>query len=305
MNVSFYSPRKVYAAWRKDEKARALSSSGGLASVISENWVKKGGVVYGAAFVKPFDFRHIRCSSIEELAMLRGSKYVQSSVKGIVSLIKDDLKNGRRVLFTGTPCQVASMKACFGESIRTIEVICHGTPKQETLLSSIPKDVLKMDFDRVSFRCNNDYKTSFKQGSKVVWERPLSQDLYMKGFFKALFYRDCCYSCSFAKVERVSDVSLGDFWGVNLNAINASIEKGCSLVLVNNDNGEELFNLVKNDVEFTPRPLAEAVAGNQPLQHPVRFGWRQRLFKKLYPIWGFKWACIFCMPDVVLKNLFK
>lgn len=305
MTISFYTPQKVYAAWRKDEKARSLSSSGGLASAISENWVKNGGIVYGAAFVKPFDFRHIRCSSIEELAMLRGSKYVQSSIKGVISLIKDDLKNGRKVLFTGTPCQVASMKACFGETIHTIEVICHGTPKQETLYASIPKDVLKLDFDRVDFRHNNDYKISFKKNSNVVWERSLSHDLYMKGFFKALFYRDCCYSCSFAKVERTSDITLGDFWGVDLSAINASIEKGCSLVFVNNNNGEELFNSVKDDIEFTPRPLAEAVASNQPLQSPMSFTWRQWLYKKLYPIIGFKWACILCMPDVVIKNLFR
>lgn len=308
MNLEFKTPLATYAAWRKDDAARALSSSGGVAAAISEAWIKNGGIVYGAAFVRPFSFQHVRCTITEELVRLRGSKYVQSSINGIQKQIGADLKNGLKVLFIGTPCQVAGIENRFKEYIAqlyTIDIICHGTPNVETLKASIPQRALQMDYDNVEFRENCDYKISFKKSGKTIWSSPLAHNLYLKGFFKALFNRDCCYKCLFAKRERISDMTLGDFWGLDMASVNTTMDKGISLVLVNSDKGRELLGIVKEVMEMVARPLEEAVAGNTPLCHPMRRTWRYQIYKKLYPKVGFHLAAIAAMPDIVLKNMLK
>lgn len=308
MKMEFRMPLVTWAAWRKDEAARAKSSSGGMAAAISEAWIRKGGIVYGAAFVRPFDFQHIRCTTEEELARLRGSKYVQSSIVGIHKQIEADLKEGREVLFIGTPCQVAAIRNRFKENdvrLHTIDIICHGTPKVETLKASIPPRVLQMDYDNVEFRENCDYKIAFKKAGKTIWSSSLTHNLYMKGFFKALFNRECCYKCMFAKPERISDITLGDFWGLEMASVNTTIDKGISLVLVNSDKGRLLLEMVKDDIEMVARPLEEAIVGNAPLRHPMPRTWRYHIYKKLYPKVGFRWAAMAAMPDIVLKNMFK
>lgn len=209
------------------------------------------------------------------------------------------------MLFIGTPCQFAGVKARFKEAVYAIDIICHGKPKVEILKASIPRRFLQMDFDNVEFRGNDDFQISFKKGDKTIWSRPLAHDLYMKGFFKALFYRDCCYKCAFAKQERISDMTLGDFWGLDMTSISTTMDKGISLVLVNSDKGRKLLEMVEADVEMVQRPLAEAVAGNKQLRHPMPRTWRYHIYKKLYPKVGFRWAAIAAMPDIVLKNMFK
>lgn len=303
MGIKYKVPHKTLAAWRTDENARKLSSSGGLASVISEAWIRKGGVVYGAAFVRPFCFQHIRCSCIEDLDRLRGSKYVQSSINGIYKLIEKDIANQIDVLFIGTPCQVAGIKARFVNKVATIDIICHGTPKPEILKKSIPSKVLDLDYDKVDFRDCGDFKLSFKKYGGIIWSRPLRTDLYLKGYFTATFYRECCYSCRYARKDRISDITLGDFWGLDETAVKTTMENGISLVLVNTDNGDYLLSLVKNDIMCVERPLSEAVAGNKQLLHPMKRTWRNKVFKFMYPKIGFKWAAIMSMPELYLKGL--
>lgn len=301
-------PVETWAAWRKDEAARLLSSSGGLATVISEHWIRNGGVVYGAAFQKPFGFKHVRCEKEEELYQLRGSKYVQSSLDGVHQLITEDLNGGKEVLFIGTPCQVAGIRNRFRESLKqlyTIDIICHGTPAVQILKDSLPEDALRKEFNYVEFRRGEKFQLVFRKGNRVIWDRPLAHDLYLKGFFKGVFYREACYKCKFASIERCSDMTLGDFWGVDMNALNTEMDKGISLVLINTDKGKTLMASVSEDIEKVSRPLGEAVAGNHQLRHPMPLTWRHKIFSVLYPRTGFKMAAIASMPDIVLKNLFK
>lgn len=305
MNLKYRTPIETYAAWRKDDAARMSSSSGGMAAAISEVWLQGGGIVYGAAFVKPFAFQHIRCTTMNELMRLRGSKYVQSSMKGVMELINKDINAGKKVLFIGTPCQVAGVKRRFDDAVYTIDIICHGTPKVETLKASLPTKALQMNFDNIEFRRNGDFMISFKKAGQTIWSRPLAHDLYMKGFFKALFYRECCYRCQFAKKQRISDMTLGDFWGLDMTNINTTMNKGISLVLVNSEKGKHLLEIVKDEVEIAKRTLDEAVAGNNQLRHPMPLTWRHRIYNNLSPKIGFRLAAIAAMPDIVLKNIFR
>ncbi len=299
-----FEPQKVIAAWRTDEYLRERSSSGGVASALAEDVVAHGGVVYGCAFVPPFSFRHIRCITKEALNALRGSKYVQSDTSGIYRQIYDDLKAGREVLFIGTPCQAAAVRNCFPKHTRLfiVDLICHGVPSQRLLRESLPGDFMSLQVDQMVFRTGTKYHFSAKNGISTVFSRPLSRDLYMKGFFTALYYRDSCYSCHFARTARAGDLTLGDFWGVNLSEFTTEESKGISLCMVNTEAGEMLLKRISKDIKQFERPLAEAVAGNGQLSHPMPRTLRARLFQWLYPKLGFRWGVVCAIPEIILKN---
>lgn len=303
MQMNFRLPIETLAVWRKDEQKRMMSSSGGLAAAISENWIRKGGVVYGAAFINPFSVSHIRCSTLEDVDKLRGSKYVQSSMNGVVKLIEKDVQDGVDVLFFGTPCQVAGIVNRFDNKVRTVDVLCHGTPSMSTFKESLPKDLLNQEFDKIEFRSNNKYIFSLTSKGHVVLKRPLSNDLYMLGFFTALFNRECCYKCKFARKERVSDISIGDFWNVNKSQVNTDIEKGLSLALINTKEGKNIIEMIDPEIEYVERPLQEAEEGNQPLCRASKKTFRSKIFNFLHPKVGFKWAVRLSIPEIVIKRM--
>jgi len=299
-----HEPQKVMAAWRTDEVLREQSSSGGIASALAEEIVACGGVVYGCAFVSPFSFRHIRCTTKEDLSTLRGSKYVQSDTSGIYRRIYEDLKDGRDVLFIGTPCQAAAVRNYFPNQVRLfiVDLICHGVPSLRLLRESLPSNFMSLHVDQVEFRASTKYYFKAKSGISTVFSRPLSRDFYMKGFFTALYYRDSCYACHFAHIARSGDLTLGDFWGVNISEFMAEENKGISLCMVNTEVGKELLNRVSKDITYFERPLDEAVAGNRQLSHPMPRTFRARLFQWFYPKLGFHWGVVCAIPEIILKN---
>lgn len=301
-----HKPQKVIAAWRTDEKLRGQSSSGGMASVLAEEVVANGGTVYGCAFVPQFSFCHIRCTAKEELNNLRGSKYVQSDTERIFHQIHDDLKTGREVLFIGTPCQAAAVRNYFPNHacLFVVDLICHGVPSQRLLRESLPKNFTSLQVSQVEFRTSTAYHFSAKNGISTVYSRPLSKDLYMKGFFTALYYRKSCYSCRYAHTDRVGDLTLGDFWGVNLQELANEENKGISLCMINTESGKNLLKRISKSIKQFERPIAEAVAGNRQLAHPMPRTFRASLFQWLYPRIGFRWGVICAIPEIILKNQF-
>lgn len=304
--IGAYSALHTFAAWISDDTLRSESSSGGMAAAISESFVNSGGVVYGCAFCKPFTFKHVRCESLEELNRLKGSKYVQSQMRSVYKNIACDLKSGKKVLFIGTPCQVAGARMFFrgkDENLYTADLVCHGVPSVEMLKSSLPKDVLTEDVDRVEFRVNTKFHFSVKNGISTVYERPLHKDLFLKGFFTALFYRESCHTCKFANEHRISDITLGDFWGLD-NDVVVDRSKGVSLCIVNTEKGNSLFAGVSG-VDKVERSLQEAVAGNKQLQHPMTESLRAKVFRMLYPALGFKLSTVLSIPEIVIKGCLK
>ena len=299
-----HAPRRVVAAWRTDDTQRARSSSGGLAAVLAERTIVRRGTVYGCAFVPPFSFRHVRCTTLKELDALRGSKYVQSDMTGVYRQIATDLKSGREVLFIGTPCQVAGIRGYFrsAPTLHTIDLVCHGVPPARLLRESLPDNITQLGVDRVEFRACTKFHFSAKSGISTVFSRPLNRDLYLKGFFTALYYRSSCYSCQFSRTERTGDVTLGDFWGVELPLPAGETDQGISLCLVNTLAGEEMMADITEQTIQHERLLSEAVAGNRQLSHPMPLTWRARLFRRLYPRLGFQWSVRLCLPEIIAKN---
>ena len=139
-----------------------------------------------------------------------------------------------------------------------------------------------------------------KSGISTVYERSLGSDLFLKGFFTALFYRDSCYRCTFAQGKRAGDMTLGDFWGLAEGAAQDE-GLGVSLCLVNTPKGEALLGSAKG-VATVERPLGEAIAGNKQLRHPMRKSPRARLFAALYPRLGFRVSVWLSIPEIMIKN---
>ena len=316
-----HEPLKVVAAWRTDEKLREQSSSGGIASALAEEMIAHGGSVYGCAFVPPFSFRHIRCTTKEELHSLRGSKYVQSAINDIYRQIKVDLKNGLEVLFIGTPCQVAGLLGFLGyktyENLYTVDLVCHGVPSQQMLNDNIDLYTkAKGEECRVHFReklressrakRNAIYRITFGwffQNQPYVSEPiflPYQKDPYMLGFISGLTFRPNCYECRYASVARVADLTLSDYWGLSKNA-GFDKGKGVSNILVNTGQGRLLWNLIKNESIYQERPLLESVWGNGQLKAPsVRHPEHER-FVLLYSNLGFKTAVEECSRRYLKK----
>ena len=246
------TPMTTSAAVRSDKDKIKLSSSGGVFAAIAEYLISKGWMVAGCIIDADLNPRHILTDDVKELRRMYGSKYVQSDTNGIYKSVKDSIKSGRKVLFSGTPCQVAAVKRYTksNENLLTIEVICHGVPNVKMFHSSLElynkasiKDFVFRDKSQ-GWTFNN--LILYKNGSVKKINHRLSS--YMTYFLEGETYRDSCYECPYAKPERGADITIGDFWGVVGRRADLKekidIEKGVSCLLVNSDRGKQLLNIV-------------------------------------------------------------
>lgn len=289
-------PSTCYASVLKDQDAFNRSASGGLGWVIARSIIMTGGVAYGSALIYPekggVEVRHIRVEDVAELTRLQGSKYVQSSVPREVYLrVLEDLKAERKVAFFGTGCQTAAIKRFVGERwgsrLLTVDIICHGVPSQKVL-----NDYLgDKHITDLSFRQKTHFNFIYTNPDGTTESIPMKSCSYMQGFLKASFYRDSCYSCPFAKQERVTDITIGDYWGLRKKmAMNGKALKSVSLALINTDRGAEVYADCLTDLLSEERPLEEAVAGNSQLREPSSESMAKRLFRALYPRLGYRRA---------------
>lgn len=251
--------------WSKDERIRESSSSGGLATAIETEFIKNGGIVCTCCFSDgKFGFKF--AEHITELKETAGSKYVKSNPEGIYKELKDKLRNGAKVLFVGLPCQVAAVRNFVGvklqEKLYTVDLICHGTPSLavlEIFLSQHKiniKDLSKIKFrDKNGFRISGDYEYIAAKGTL---------DKYTIAFLNSLSYTENCYSCQYARLERASDMTLGDAWSSELPKNETS--KGVSLILCQTEKGKDLLNSV--DVELLDIDLDRERQINHQLLRP-------------------------------------
>ena len=296
-------PLTAFAAWSKDSRQHLASSSGGVAHVLSATIIKAGGVVYGCTS-EGMHIRHIRVENLAELTKLQGSKYVQSDVCGLYKQVKADLKKDRPVLFIGTSCQVAGLKKYIKDvpdNLYLVDLICHGVPSQQMLHEHIAYVTSKQKIRQISFRKGNDIVISLAGNNfsydANVWEDPY-KDLYIKGFVDCLIYRPSCYQCHFAQPNRVSDITIGDFWGLrNAEKLPSESKNGISVLLPVSNKGMELLSATKPSLYIVERSVDEAVRGNTQLRYPSIQGRRSRLFGLLYPTFPFDIAMNLAVAD--------
>lgn len=280
---------KFYAAQLKKKEDLLEVSSGGAFWGLAQSILEEGGIVYGAAQVGVDDVRHIRVDSLEQAKLLRRSKYLPSDITGIYDLVNKDLNKGRLVLFSGVGCQIAGLLAYMHkdyQNLITCDVVCHGVPSQKAWSAyrvekerNENKKLIDVVFRNKSKGWkNNQYKMTFDDGSE---EYCLSiQHPFHRAYLNGILSRKSCAVCRFAKLERLSDITLADYWQYKGSQFNPT--NGVSLVAVNSAKGEALLNSAYQYLENESTSKEDAIASCRHLTHtPLQHKNREAFFKKL------------------------
>lgn len=270
-------PLIAYAAKNQDTNIQASSSSGGIFTSIAEIVIREDGVVFGARFDDKWEVVHDYIETIDELIVFRGSKYVQSRIGNSFLEAEGFLKQGRKVLFTGTPCQISGLNHFLHkdyDNLLTLDVACHGVPSPLVWREYLKYTTENRHISYISFR---DKRISWEQYGLSVRTRdfdessdeerdcfePVHNNLYMQIFLKDLDLRSSCHACT-AKVGRShSDITLADFWGIQ--SVNPSLhdKRGVSLVLANSEKGSKVID--KLGIDKTDVPFLTAIRYNPSL----------------------------------------
>lgn len=284
----FNDPR-VYATY--DNANRSGSSSGGIFYALAKYVIEvKGGWVYGAAFEDHFQLRHIGVDSVKDLERLRGSKYVQSDTNHCFSSIKKLLDKGTFVMFCGTPCQVAGLKGYLHKLYNNLllaDLVCHGVPPQSLFDQHVRYMERKYHSELVAyhFRKNDGWggcEICDFANNKHIEVDGYDMSPYLHSFMESFTYRESCYQCPFAKVPRQGDITLADFWGVNLFFPKMDFKKGVSMVLMNTKLGLEIWEKIENQLVCEMSNLKDGAAYNPNLlKSSIRPKERDIVFRKL------------------------
>lgn len=269
---------RAYAFQALDTKLLADSSSGGAFGVLSSNWIANGGVVYGAAWRRGSGAHHMRASTQDGLAPLRRSKYVQSSLDGIYGELLCDLASGTDVLFVGTPCQVAAVKAVSRWAPRrgrlvTVDLVCHGVPSAALFedyidwMEARTGSVVSEYASRDKVRAGWSYLGSVSLDGAEAREHR-ADDPYVMLFGQGAVFRSSCYTCPYACAVRVGDLTLGDFWGAESFDLGFDLDLGLSAVLVNSEIGHMLLESCSHDARMVAVTFDDIACNNSNLLHP-------------------------------------
>lgn len=297
-DVSNAQEPACYAARAQDD-VRAISSSGGIFTLLARWVLAQGGIVCGAAMEADYRVHHICVSDEAGLERLRKSKYVQSNTEHVYREIAQYLKQGRTVLFTGCPCQVAAARKYFAKSdkIYYVDILCHGTPSQQMWLDYIHENfdidtVKSIDFrnKKNGWRADQLY-VEWKDGSANAI--PWPESAYEEGFQRNIALRDGCEECEFAGHQRQGDLTIGDFWRVEEYDPRLNDKKGTSVILVNNEIGQKLLDAIRPQLLDLQQTPIEAARFNRIKTKFAAHPQKER-FKTLYPGHSFTDAVFQC-----------
>lgn len=301
--------KSVYAAASKDDDLLRKSASGGAFAVIAKNVLKDDGVVYGASLQLEGDRlepKHLRIDTMKRLSELQGSKYVQSAIGDTYTRAKKDLLTGKKVLFSGTPCQIAGLKQYLRkdyDNLLTVDIICHGVPSKKFFQSFIDHYGKKLGGIITEFYFRDKSKgqgmivrsvckkTTGKNQEKVIGGNLLS---YVSLFLKSLTYRENCYSCPFASEKRVGDLTLGDFWGFHEEYPSydekqgLSNGKGVSCILVNTDRGRAALEQCEDRFVLMTSNFEKVARHNDQLHSPSKYSPKREQILDLYQKEGYE-----------------
>lgn len=287
---SFNDPQSVYALVGKDKEFHQESASGGFATILGREIVRQGGVVYGCSEKNFYTIRHIRVEKEKDLSLLRNSKYVHSDIKRTYEEAKNDLKKKRKVLFTGTPCQIAGLYGYLGkryDNLLTMDLVCHGVPPMRMLKEQVlsypeikgicPEDIwvdFRWKIQSGSYKgIHYGLRTAVRNGDgsyKVLREEDDIINAYMRCFQTGISLREHCFQCPYTVKKRISDITAADFWGIG-SVVSSSMydQRGVSLILLNTDNGILHFDSVKKYFEIERHSFEEAALSNRCLSAPL------------------------------------
>lgn len=265
----------VYAAY--DKKERTGSSSGGIFYTIARYVINRGGIVYGAAYDDDLKVKHRSARTIQELEALRGSKYVQSDLNDCFKQIKDELKKGTLVYFTGVGCQVAGLYAYLRKdysNLLTSDIVCHGVSSQHLfnmhlnyIGAKYNSKVIKYSFRELKYWLTRE--KAIMENGKILYKYDGNRSPYLYALGLGYSDRYSCFNCKFAKLPRQGDITLADYWGVADFFPLLDTSHGVSLLLVNNSKGYNIFDKIKKQIAFYKSSLEDCVKYNINIIHPI------------------------------------
>ena len=278
----------TYAATNSNGAVREQSSSGGIFTMLAEETINNGGIVFGAVFNEDWEVEHIYVDDVNDLKRLRGSKYVQSHIGNSYAMAEKFLKEGKEVLFSGTPCQIAGLKRFLRKEyikLKTVDFVCHGTPSPliwKTYLKEICHTNSITDITDIQFRNKTlGWKTYSLQikgrendGKERIFREPLNKNLYMRCFLCDLCLRPSCYQCPARNGKSGSDITLGDLWGAEQICPEIDDDRGLSLVIVRKEQPLPQCDKIKI-------PYSEALKYNPSIEHDVQEPQKRSKFFRL------------------------
>lgn len=308
----FNYPIEALVGCASDLQEQLSSTSGGIASVFSRMIIEGGGAVYGSTSLDPFDVHHVRIDKDSDAKLLKGSKYVQSRIGETYSLVRKDLLSDLQVLFVGTPCQVAGLKTYLRKdypNLYTVDFVCHGVPPQQLFndflnksLDGKCKDGITVDFRFKDKKGRTKYGLQVKSADgQLVLREVFPNNDYILGFLKGLFYRENCYSCKYARPERVSDITLGDYRDDNnQHKYIKNKDFGLSKILINTTRGKDMLEKAKNSLQLSEIAIEELINAGGQLVKPMPRHKQFKDFKINYVTLG-----IGTFTDEILKPIKK
>lgn len=300
---------KAYGAASKDDELKKKSASGGLFAQLAKVCLDMNGVVYGAAMLyeNKLIVKHIRVDNVKNLDLLQGSKYVQSDMGNVYHKVKEDLIGDKMVLFSGTPCQIAALKSFLKKDYKnlyTIDIICHGVSTQKIFQEYIAfvENKKKINITNFAFRdkevgwgldAKYEYESNGKIKTKKLYYKLSSFYTYYE---KAIIHKENCYNCKYSCKDRVGDITLGDFWGVEKNQPDCLCEnggiiderKGVSFCLVNSEQGEKLFDKVSEFLDYVDSDFDTISKQNDNLLKPTEMPLNRQNIMELYRTEGYE-----------------
>lgn len=273
----------LFAAYAAESNYQNRGSSGGIFEILAKYFIGQGYYICGAAF-EGITLRHRVISCNNDIKPLLKSKYIQSDMEGIYAQITELLKKGEKVFYCGTPCQVSALINSTPKSLKnnifTADIICHGVPSQKVFDDYI-KTLEKKHGGSVSdfsFRIkDNKYKHAHgysykvtKNGKTKIVNGIYTNSSFYNAFKNYLIFRDGCYDCQYATLQRVSDITLADFWGIEKYDFIGNIDTGVSMVITNTQRGNEVFSLIKDKTVSKEFPVQYGVDSNYCLTHSTQ-----------------------------------
>lgn len=255
----------VYAVKHKDKNVIAASRSGGIFTALSDYVLNNNGIIYGCILSEDFDAIHIRATNQLERDKMRGSKYIQSKLGETFKNVKDDLTKEKLVLFSGTPCQIAGLKSFLNndyENLICVDIVCHGVPSSKVwhqyldwLEKKYKSNIKNVDFrNKADFGWRDQIETITLKNNKNI-----NSSIYKNLFCNRTILRPSCYTCRFKSLERPSDITIGDYWGIENAAPEYDDNKGTSLALINSIKGKKIFEKIKDDLIYKETRIEDSM----------------------------------------------
>lgn len=291
---TYYAPQTVYAVKHRMQSVRERSTSGGMFTALSDWILHQGGVIYGAAFDEAFAVSHIAADNAIERNRMRGSKYVQSVLGDVFAHIESDLRENRYVLFTGTPCQVDGLRNFIGKAhdkLFLVDIVCYGTPSP-LLFRDYVQFIQKEYQTNIRWYTFRNKKASWRTGKSFLElenNKAVSKEkteIFDRLFWSGNIIRTSCYACPYTKPIRISDITIGDCWGLEKILPTFEDAYGVSLCLVNTKQGERIFDEIFQAIEC--HDISNSLEWQQPrMQSPTERPITRDVFWRDYHRKGF------------------